>query len=290
MTPSSNQSAAKHSAAENEWRTIDGTPPTLVSYAKELIAFREVAYVLIRRDLIVRFRQTYFGLAWLLFKPLMLMIAMSFAFGFLAGFEQHHAAPYPLVIFCGVIPWYFFSNAVPDGMNSLLGHMHIIQKTYFPRAILPIAAVAVDAIEFAIAWLLFALGCIWFGYLPGWQIVFAPLFCLQLLILCTVTGLLLSIINVRFRDIGNLVPFLLTVGFFLTPAGYTIDRIPEQWQAVFSLNPLVGIIEGLRWCLLNGTGGFPTDAVALSVAITGIIGVTAIRICLAGDARLVDFA
>lgn len=269
---------------------IDGSPPTLLGYWHELRAFQEVLRMLIRRDLIVRFRQTYFGLAWLLFKPLMLMAAMSFAFGFLAGFDKNHAAPYPLVIFCGVIPWYFFSNAVPDSMNSLLNHLHIMQKTYFPRAIIPIAAVAVDAIEFCIAWLLLALGCLWFGYLPGWQIVAFPFFCLQLLVLCTAIGLWLSVVNVQFRDIGNLIPFLLTIGFFVTPVGYTSARIPEQWQSVYALNPLVGIIEGLRWSLLNGMDGFPKVPVLLSLGITLASGFAAIWHFLATEADLVDLA
>lgn len=269
---------------------IDGRPPTFIGYCKELWKFREVAKMLVQRDLIVRFRQTYFGLAWLLFKPLMLMAVMSFAFGFLAGFEKNHAAPYPLIIFCGVIPWYFFSNAVPDSMNSLLGHLHIIQKAYFPRAIIPVAAVVVDAIEFLVAWLLFALGCLWFGYLPGWQIIFFPLFCLQLLLLCTAIGLWLSVVNVQFRDIGNLVPFLLTIGFFVSPAGYTVGRIPPEWQLLYALNPLVGIIEGLRWCLLNGMDGFPRTPVILSLAMTLAGGLTATRLFLATESRLVDLA
>ncbi len=269
---------------------IDGTAPTPLGYWRELCAFHEVLLMLIRRDLILRFRQTYFGLAWLLFKPLMLMAATSFAFGFLAGFEKNHAAPYPLIIFCGVIPWYFFSNAVPDGMNSLVGHMHVIQKTYFPRAIIPIAAVAVDAVEFLVAWLLFAFGCVWFGYLPGWQIVLFPLFCLQLLVLCTGIGLFLSVLNVRFRDVGNLVPFLLTIGFFITPAGYTLARIPKPWQALYAINPLVGIIEGLRWSLLQGMDGFPRDPVLVSLAITLAICVGAGRHFLATEAHLVDLA
>lgn len=277
-------------SAPARWRTIDGRPPSLLGYVRELHQYREVAYVLIRRDLIVRFRQTYFGLAWLLFKPLMLMVVMSFAFGFLAGFEKNHAAPYPLIIFCGVIPWYFFSNAVPDSMNSLLGHIHIIQKTYFPRAILPIAAVAVDAIEFLVAWLLFALGCLWFGYPPGWQIIFFPVFCLQLVILCVVIGLLLSVVNVQFRDVGNLVPFLLTIGFFVTPVGYTVARIPEEWQVIYALNPLVGIVEGLRWSLLNGTEGFPLTAFVISLVTTIAIGLGAVRHFLATDGDLVDLA
>ncbi|EXI74320.1 MAG TPA: ABC transporter permease [Candidatus Accumulibacter phosphatis] len=269
---------------------IDGSPQTWRGYWHELCSFHEVTRMLVRRDLIVRFRQTYFGLAWLLFKPLMLMAVTSFAFGFLAGFDRSHAVPYPLIIFCGVIPWYFFSNAVPDGMNSLAGHLHVIQKTYFPRAIIPIAAVAVDAVEFLVAWLLFAFACIWFGYLPGWQIVFFPLFCLQLMVLCTAAGLLLSVVNLRFRDVGNLVPFLLTIGFFVTPGGYTLARIPEQWHSLYALNPLVGIIEGLRWSLLNGMDGFPLKPVLVSLAATLAISLVAGRHFLASEASLVDLA
>lgn len=271
-------------------RLIDSSPPNLRGYCRELCAFHEVFRMLVRRDLIVRFRQTYFGLAWLLFKPLMLMAVMVFAFGFLAGFEKHHAAPYPLIIFCGVIPWYFFSNAVPDGMNSLIGHLHIIQKTYFPRAIVPFASVAVNAIEFLVAWSLFALGCLWFGYVPGWQVVFAPLFCLQLLILCTALALWLSVVSLQYRDVANLVPFLLTTGFFLTPAGYTASRIPAAWQALYALNPLAGIIEGLRWSLLHGMEGFPLMAVIMSLVITLAASLVAISYFLSTENKLVDLA
>lgn len=269
---------------------IDRTPPSLRGYCHELVAFHEVAYMLIRRDLIVRFRQTYFGLAWLLFKPLMLMAVMSFAFGYLAGFESRHTAPYPLIIFCGVIPWYFVSNAVPDGMNSLRVHIYVIQQTYFPRALIPIAAVSVDAIEFIVAWLLFVIGCVWFGYLPGWQALAFPLFCVQLVVLCTSVGLWLAVLNVRFRDIGNLVPFLLTIGFFVTPVGYAYAAVPKQWQLLYSLNPLVGVIEGFRWSLLCGLDGFPVTAVASSLAVTAAITVLAVHSFLATDRHLVDLA
>jgi lipopolysaccharide transport system permease protein len=271
-------------------RIIDRNAPGLVSYCRELCAFHEVAYVLIRRDLIVRFRQTYFGLAWLLFKPLMLMAVMSFAFGYLAGFESRHSAPYPLILFCGVIPWYFVSNAVPDGMNSLRVHIYVIQHAYFPRALIPIAAVFVDAIEFMVAWLLFVLGCAWFGYLPGWQILAFPLFGLQLLVLSTATALWLAALNLRFRDIGNLIPFLITVGFFMTPVGYTYAAVPERWQSLYALNPLVGVIEGFRWSLLSGMDGFPVGAVASSLVMTFAVAAFATRHFLAADRHLVDLA
>ena len=286
MTKSANASTA----SEDTWCVIDGKPPRLRQYWGELYAFREVARMLIQRDLIIRFRQTFFGLAWLLFKPLMLMLTMAFVFGYLSGFGNTHAAPYPLIIFCGVIPWYFVSNALPDSMNSLLGHIHIVQKTYFPRAIIPIAAVAVDAIEFLVAWLLFMLGCVYFQFFPGWQALFFPLFCLQLLLLCLSAGLWLSVLNLTFRDIGNLVPFLLTIGFFITPVGYTVARIPEPWQLLYSCNPLVGIVEGFRWSLLRGMDGFPLAPVLISLAITALGALLAVRYFLANEADLVDMA
>lgn len=269
---------------------IDGSPDTFGSYCRELWAYRAVAGVMVRRDLIVRFRQTFIGLAWLLFRPLMLTAALTFAFGFLAGFENSAGTPYPLIILCGVIPWYFFSNAVPDAMNSLLGHMHIIQKVYFPRAIITGAAVAVDALEFLVAWLLFAATCLWYGYLPGWQIVLFPLFFLQLVLLSAGIGLWLAMANVKFRDIGNLVPFLLTIGFFLSPIGYVASRIPEKWQLLFALNPLVGIVEGMRWSLLRGSEGFPSTSVMLSLAFTAAISIIGVRYFLANETTLVDLA
>jgi len=269
---------------------IDGLPPRFGAYCCELWEFRQVAVMLIQRDLIVRFRQTFFGLAWLLFKPLMLMLVLFFAFGFLAGFDRNSAAPYPLTIFCGVLPWYLFTNAVPDAMNSLLSQMHIMQKTYFPRAIIPLAVVIVDGIEFFVAWLLFVLGCIWYGYVPGWQVVLFPVLCLQLFLLVASIGLWLSVLNVRFRDVGNLVPFLMTIAFFVTPVGYTLNQIPSEWQLLCSMNPLVGIIEGLRWSLLDGASGFPLVSWALSTIITLLASVLAVRQFLAVERFLVDLA
>lgn len=272
------------------YRKIDGKPRRFVEYIRELFDFREIAYVLIQRDLIVRFRQTYFGVAWLLFKPLMLMVSMTFAFGTLAGFEKDQLTPYPLIIFCGVIPWYFFSNAIPDSMSTLHWHINILQKTYFPRALFPVAAIASDCLEFLVAWILFFLACIWYSFIPGWQAIFFPLFAMQLLILCIGLGLLLSVINVRFRDIANLVPFLLTLGFLLSPVGYTLKRIPAEFTIAFSVNPLVGIIEGIRWSLLGSNEGFPLHAVLTSLAVTVAICIIGVRRFLADEPDIVDLA
>lgn len=246
---------------------IDGRLPSWARYGRDLYDYREVARVLIRRDLIVRFRQAFFGIAWLLFKPLMMMLVISLAFGFISRFEDHSAAPYPLVVLCGVIPWYFLSNAIPDGMNSIVAHLHILQKTYFPRIIIPLVAVAINVIEFITAWLLFALACAWYGFIPGWQVAFLPLFLLLAVALGTGLSLWLSMLHARFRDVGNLIPFLISIAFFVTPIGYTLASVPERWRHFFLLNPVAGIVEGIRWSLLGETFAPPLSALASATAI-----------------------
>lgn len=251
---------------------IDGSTPSWSRYFLELYQYREVARVLVRRDLIIRFRQTFFGMAWLLFKPLMLMLVINLAFGLISRFETAASAPYPLVVLCGVIPWYFLSNTIPDGMYSIVSHLHIIQKTYFPRLIIPLVAVVTNAIEFLVAWLLFALACAWFGVLPGWQVVGFPYFSVLLLALGLGLSLWLSMLHARFRDVGNLVPFLVSIAFFVTPIGYTLSAVPAPWQNLLVINPAVGIVEGFRWSLLGGSHPFPVEAVVWStVTSLGIL-------------------
>lgn len=245
---------------------IDASLPSWRNYFNEIYQYRSVATVLIRRDLIVRFRQTFFGIAWLLFKPLMMMIVISLAFGFISRFDSVTEAPYPLVVLCGVIPWYFVSNAVPDGMNSIVGHLPILHKTYFPRMIIPLVAIATNTIEFFVAWLLFALACAWYGFMPSWQLAFFPLFLLLNIVLATGLALWLSLMNARFRDVGNLIPFLISIAFFLTPIGYTTAAVPESWRSIYMLNPMAGIVEGIRWSLLAGTFPLPLVEILTSAA------------------------
>lgn len=269
---------------------LDGSIPQWSVYLRELYGYREVALVMMRRDLIVRFRQTYFGIAWLLFKPLMMMLVISVAFGFIARFEHSSTVPYPLLVLCGVIPWYFFSNSVPDGMNSLVGHMPIIQKTYFPRLLVPLTSIAVNSVEFCVAWTLFGLACLWYGFLPNWHILMLPLFGALLVALCVGLSLWLSVLNARFRDVGNLVPFLLNTGFFVTPVGYTMTAVPERWAPLFMLNPLVGIIEGVRWCMLGSAFPFPSQAATASLVTSVLVLTTGLGFFRRTEGSIVDRA
>jgi len=255
---------------------IDGSIPAWPSYLRELLRYRQVAMVLIKRDLIIRFRHTVFGVAWLLFKPLMLMVVISLAFGFISRTETSTSAPYPLVVLCAVVPWYFFSNAVPDGMHSIVGHLNIIQKIYFPRLLIPLVAVLINVVEFLAAWLLFVLACLWYAFVPGWQLSTFPLFAILLIALCLGVVLWLSILQTRFRDVGNLIPFLITLAFFVSPIGYTLDAVPEAWRSLYVLNPLVGIVEGFRWSLLGATYTLHLGAVAWSAVTSMVIFLTGI--------------
>ena len=245
---------------------IDNSMPSWAAYFRELYQFREVARMLIRRDLIVRFRHTYFGLAWLLFRPAMLMIVVSLAFGYFSRMNSSTSVPYPMVVLCGVIPWSFLANAVSEGTHSVVAHLHIVQKTYFPRIIIPLTAVAGNAIELLVAWLLFAAGCAWYGFLPDWRALLLPLFLLLATCLATGLALWLSVLYARFRDVGHLVPFFISIGFFVSPVGYTLAAVPEAWRGLYILNPMVGIVEGIRWSLLAGAFPLPLDAVAVAVA------------------------
>lgn len=269
---------------------IDGSIPSWANYFRELYQYREVGRVLVRRDLIVRFRQTFFGVAWLLFKPLMMMMVISLAFGFISRFESGSNAPYPLVVLCGVIPWYFLTNAIPDGMHSIVGHLHIIQKTYFPRIIVPLTAVAVNVIELIVAWLLFALLCIWYGFVPSWQILALPVFLALAIILALGLALWLSLLHARFRDVGNLVPFLIGITFFVSPIGYTLSAVPEAWQGLFMLNPVVGIVEGVRWSLLGGVLPLPVAAILSTAGTAALLLMSGLWYFRHNEAAIVDIA
>lgn len=268
---------------------IDGSTPSWAAYFAELYRFREVARMLIRRDLIVRFRHTYFGVAWLLFKPAMLMLVVSLAFGSFSRMDSKIQAPYPLVVLCGVIPWYFFSNAVLDGTHSIVAHLQIIQKTYFPRIIIPLTAVGTIAFELVVAWLLFAAGCAWYGFVPAWQIVLLPIFLVLAICLATGLALWLSLLHARFRDVAHLVGFFVGVAFFVSPVGYTLAAVPEAWQVVYILNPMVGIIEGIRWSLLAGAFPPPLAAIAAATAVSLAILASGLWYFRRNEPDIVDF-
>jgi lipopolysaccharide transport system permease protein len=238
-------------------------------YWADLWRFRELLGFLAWRDIKVRYKQTTLGVLWALIQPAVTLAVFTFIFGRLAGMPAGHA-PYPLLVLCGLLPWQLFSAAFSNASGSLVANTHLISKVYFPRLIVPLSSVAVALIDFAVVLLLLALMCLWWQFLPDWRIIFVPLFIVLTLVTAIGTGLWLTALTVKYRDFRFVVPFLLQVGLFLSPVGFSSTNLPN-WHFIYSLNPMVGAIDGFRWCLLRGEPTLDPVSLGTSVAIAFVL-------------------
>ena len=236
------------------------------NYWRDLWRYRELLYFLAWRDIAVRYKQTVIGVVWALLRPALTMLVFV-AFGRLVG-GVPNGVPAPIWVFAAVIPWQFFSTALTDSSNSLISNSNLISKVYFPRVIVPAAAVVTALVEFLITLSMLALLMAWYGVVPGRQLVVLPLFALLAFSLSFGLGLLLAALNVEYRDFRYIVPFIVQFGLFVSPIAYATSAVPERWRTVFELNPMVGIIDGFRWCLLGNDPRLDLRAAALAVAVT----------------------
>lgn len=221
-------------------------------YWRDLWRYRELFYVLAWRDIAVRYKQTIIGLAWALLQPFLTMVVFTVVFGKLAKLPTEGDAPYALLVFAGLLPWQFFSSALSSSSNSLIGNANLISKVYFPRLIVPTAAVVVSFIDFLISFTILVLVMLWYQYLPGWQILTLPLFVLMAFLASLGPGLWITSLNVKYRDFRYVIPFIVSMGLYVSPVGFSSSVIPEQWRLLYSLNPVVGVIDGFRWAILGG--------------------------------------
>ena len=209
------------------------------------------------RDVAVRYKQTVIGAAWAIIRPFLTMVVFTVIFGKLANLPSEGTAPYAIMVFAGMLPWTFFSSALSDASNSMVGNANLISKVYFPRLIVPMAAVGVAFVDFAINFMMLVALMIWYQFVPGWQIVLLP--AIRRLSRCFAglgPGLWLTALNVKYRDVRYIIPFLVQLGLYVSPVGYSSSIVPEQWRLLYSLNPMVGVIDGFRWCLLGGQVSF----------------------------------
>lgn len=216
----------------------------------ELWEFRELVFFFIWRDVKVRYKQTVLGAAWAIIQPLFTMLIFSIFFGRLANMPSD-GLPYPLFALAGLVPWMFFMNGLSHGANSLVENEKLLKKVFFPRLVVPIASVLAGLVDFAIASVLLLLAMAYYQIVPSIQVVFLPLFVLLSAVAATGVALWLSALNVQFRDVRYVVPFLAQVWMFATPIAYPSSLLSESWQLVYALNPMVGVVEGFRWSLLN---------------------------------------
>ena len=216
----------------------------------ELWQYRELLYFLVWRDIKVRYKQTALGAAWAVMQPLFMMVVFSLFFGRLAKVPSD-GIPYPVFTFCALIPWQLFANALTESSNSLIGNQNLITKVYFARLVIPIAAVLSGLLDFLIAFTILLGMMLYYGMVPGWPIVALPAFILLAILTALAVGLWLSALNVQFRDVRYTMNFLVQFWLFATPVAYPSSIVPEQWRALYGINPMVGVVEGFRWALLG---------------------------------------
>jgi len=221
-------------------------------YWRDLWRYRELFYVLAWRDVAVRYKQTIIGLAWALIRPFLTMVIFTILFGKVAKLPTEGTAPYALMVYAGLLPWQFFATSLADASNSLISNANLISKVYFPRLIVPTAAVVVAFVDFLISFLILIGLMIAYRYLPGWPILTLPFFVLMAFLASLGPGLWITALNVKYRDFRYVIPFIIQFGLYVSPVGFSSTVVPDDWRLLYSLNPMVGVIDGFRWAILGG--------------------------------------
>ncbi len=217
---------------------------------KAIWEYRELLYFLVWRDLKVRYRQTVIGIGWVVLQPVLTMVLFTAVFGNFAKIPSD-GVPYPIFTYSALLPWNLFASSLTRGTDSVVGNAQLISKIYFPRLLLPISGILSPTVDFAISFVIFAAMMIWFRTLPTWGVLALPFFLILALLTALAVGLWLSALNVRYRDVGHTIPFLVQLWMFASPVAYPVSLVPERWRVLYSLNPMAGVIEGFRWALLG---------------------------------------
>jgi lipopolysaccharide transport system permease protein len=239
------------------------------NYWLDLWRYRELFRVLAWRDLAVRYKQTVIGVAWAVTRPLLTMIVLTVIFGRIAKLPSDDSAPYPLMVFAGMLPWTFFAAGLSDASNSLVNNANLISKVYFPRLIVPTASVVVAFVDFLITFSMLIVLMTWYQFLPGWRMLVLPAFILLALLASLGPSLWITALNVKYRDFRYVIPFIVQFGLYVSPVGFSSNVVPEHWRLFYSLNPMVGVIDGFRWCILDGQSPLYLPGLASSVCVTG---------------------
>jgi lipopolysaccharide transport system permease protein len=245
-------------------------------YWKDLWRYRELFWFLSWRDILVRYKQTAIGVAWSVLRPLLTMIVFTIIFGRLAKFPSE-GVPYPIMVFAAMLPWQFFSNSLSECSNSLIANANMLTKVYFPRLVVPASAVIVGLVDFFISLVIMAALMAWYGFAPDWRIVTLPLFLALAFLASFGFGLWFAALNVKYRDFRYVVPFVVQFGLYVSPVGFSSNVVPEKWRLLYSLNPMVGVIDGFRWALLGGRAEIYWSGFILSSGLTFLVFLLGVR-------------
>jgi lipopolysaccharide transport system permease protein len=246
------------------------------NYWRDLWRYRELFYFLAWRDILVRYKQTVIGVAWAVIRPFLTMIVFTVVFGKIAKLPSPAGIPYPLLVFAAMLPWQFFSTAMSESSNSLVSNANLVSKIYFPRLIVPASSVITSFVDFLITFGLMVAMMGWYQFMPDWRVVALPMFMALAFVAAFGVGLWLCALNVEYRDFRYIVPFIVQFGLYVSPVGFSSAIVPERWQVLYSLNPMVGVIEGFRWSLLGGGAAFPLSAFSISAFVSVVLCATGI--------------
>jgi homopolymeric O-antigen transport system permease protein len=244
-------------------------------YWRDLWRYRELFYFLAWRDILVRYKQTAIGVLWAILRPFLTMLVFTLVFGKLAKLPSGNV-PYPILVFAALLPWQFFANAFSEAGNSLISNANMISKVYFPRLVVPTSAVIVSFVDFLISGIILVALMLWYGFAPDLRIIALPLFILVAFAVAMGAGLWIAALNVKYRDFRYIIPFVVQFGLYISPVGFSSAIVPEKWRLVYSLNPMVGVIDGFRWAILGGDTRLYWPGFLLSLLLVIVILVTGI--------------
>ena len=244
-------------------------------YWRDLWRYRELFFFLAWRDILVRYKQTVIGIVWALGRPLITMLVFTLVFSKLAKLPSE-GVPYPILVFAALLPWQFFSGAFSGAGDSLISNAGMISKVYFPRLVIPTSAVIVSFVDFLISGLILVGLMIWYGFAPNLRMLTLPLFIFVAFAAAMGAGLWIAALNVKYRDFRIVVPFVVQFGLYISPVGFSSNIVPEQWRLLYSLNPMVGVIDGFRWAILGGNTQLYWPGFLLSLSLVLVILVTGI--------------
>lgn len=237
------------------------------NYWNDIWKYRELFFFLAWRDILVRYKQTVIGLAWSLLRPFLTMLVFTFIFGRLAKFPSG-GIPYPIFVYVAMLPWQFFSTSFTDASNSLIGNSNMLTKIYFPRVIIPTSTVIVNLVDFLLSFVLLIGLMFWFHFTAAWTIVTLPLFLIQSLLISLGAGFYVAAVNVKYRDFKYIVPFVVQIGLYISPVGFSSSIAGEKWRLLYSLNPMVGVIDGFRWAISGDSNQIYLPGYYLSLGMT----------------------
>jgi lipopolysaccharide transport system permease protein len=240
------------------------------NYWHDLWEYRELFSILAWRDVAIRYKQTVIGITWAVVRPLLTMLIFTVIFGRVARLPSPGGVPYPIMVFAGMLPWLLFSTILSDASNSLVSNSNLISKVYFPRLIVPCASSVAALVEFGIALILLFAMMLWFRFLPDFRILFLPLFIVLAVLSSLGPALYVTALNVRYRDFRFIIPFVVQFGMYVSPVGFSSAVIPPKWRLLYRLNPVVGVIDGFRWCLLRGQSDLYLPGLYLNLVIIAL--------------------